>query len=103
MMISVKVYAKDGEVLLAACDEELLGRTLRSDGIRFTVSRTFYHSETVDAGRLREMMSASTSMNLVGRETVAAAREMGLVSEDGIMRIEGVEHAQVVRMRKCSV
>jgi hypothetical protein len=95
-MFSVKVYVKDSEVLLAACDEELLGRTLRSDGIKLTVSRTFYHSETIGGEELRTMMRNATAMNLVGNRTVSAARELGLVSN--AMIIEGAEYAQTVRM-----
>lgn len=97
-MISVKVYVKDSEVLLAACDEELLDRTFRSDGMRLTVSRTFYHKETVNEEMLKEMMITATSMNLVGERTISVARELGLISEKGTLAIEGVEHAQVVRM-----
>ncbi len=97
-MFAVKVYIRDTETLLAACDEELLGRTLRSDGARLTVSKIFYHGDVVDECRLKEMMSAATSMNLVGGRTISAARELGLVSESGTIVVEGVEHAQVVRM-----
>lgn len=97
-MFSVKLYIKDTEVLLAACDSKLLGETLRSDGIRLTVSKTFYHNETVDEQTLMNMMSEATSMNLVGNGTVSAARKLGLVAEKGTLTVGGEEHAQIVRM-----
>lgn len=97
-MIAVKIYVRDTEILLAACDEELLGKTLRSDGVRLTVSPTFYHSEMVSESELKEMMNTATSMNLVGDRAVSAAEELGLVSGKGIMTIGGAKHAQVVRM-----
>lgn len=95
-MIAIRLYVKDSEVLLAACDEELLGTTLRSDGMKLTVSRIFYHSETVDDDRLKELMRSATSMNLVGNRTVSIARELELVGKTLV--VGGVEHAQVVRM-----
>lgn len=98
IMFSVKLYIKETEVLLAACDSRLLGETLRSDGVRLTVSKTFYHNDTVDEKELMRMMSEATSMNLVGNATVGVARKLGLVSEKGAMTIGGEEHAQIVRM-----
>jgi len=97
-MIAARFFEKDGEVLLAACDEELLGRTLRSDGMRLTVSRIFYCKVIVTEDELKDMMSKATTMNLVGNITVGIARELGFVSEGGTLMIEGIEHAQTVRM-----
>jgi hypothetical protein len=97
-MIAARLFEREGEILLAACDGELLGRTLRSDGMKLTVSRIFYSDVTVTENELREMMLKATTMNLVGNTTVAIARELGLVSGN-VLCIEGVEHAQTVRMR----
>lgn len=97
-MISVKVYVRDTEVLLAACDEELIGTTLRSGDIRLTVSRSFYHSNIVSEEEFEDMMCEATSMNLVGNRTVGLAKKVGRVAPDAVMVIGDVEHAQAVRM-----
>jgi len=97
-MIAARFFEREGEVLLAACDEELLGRTLRSDGMRLTVSKIFYFKELVTEDELREMMPKATMMNLVGSVTVGIAKELGLVSGGGTLVIEGIEHAQTVRI-----
>jgi len=97
-MIAARFFEREGEVLLAACDEELLGRTLRSDGMRLTVSRIFYFKDLVTEEELKEMMRQATTMNLVGNVTVGVAKELGFVSDGGTLKIEGIEHAQTVRM-----
>ena len=98
MTIAIRFYERNGEVLLAACDEELLGKTFKSGEMRLTVSKTFYHRESVTEEEFPGIMNRATAMNLVGDRTISAAVEAGLVSPEGILRIEGVGHAQVVRM-----
>jgi Uncharacterized conserved protein len=95
-MIAVRFYIRDTEMLLAACDEELIGKTFREGKMKLTVSKIFYCSEIVDENELKGMMLRATSMNLVGPKTIAVAKDLGLVQET--ITIEGVEHAQVVRM-----
>jgi len=95
-MIAVRFHIRDTEMILAACDEELIGKTFREGKMRLTVSKIFYCSEIVDESELKGMMSRATSMNLVGSRTISIAKELGLVHET--ISIEGVEHAQVVRM-----
>jgi len=97
-MISIKVHVRDNERLLAACDEELLGRTFTGDGTRLKVSEIFYGGETVSEEAFRERMRSVTMMNLVGDRTVTMAQDAGYVSPDAVMVIGGVKHAQAVLM-----
>ena len=97
-MIATRFYERGGEVLLAACDEELLGRTFRSDGMKLTVSKTFYHRDTMTEDEFRNVLNEAVILNLVGNRTVTMAIEAGFVSKESVLMIEGVEHAQVVRM-----
>ena len=97
-MISVKIHTRNGERLLAACDEELLGKTFAGNGMRLKVSETFYKGETVTEEAFRERMRSVTIMNLVGVRTVTIAKEEGYVSQDAVLTIDGTEHAQAAVM-----
>ena len=97
-MISVKIHVREGERLLAACDEELLGKTFSADGMRLKVSEIFYHGESITEEAFRERMKSVTIMNLVGERTVSMAEEEGYVSPDSVITIDGVRHAQAVIM-----
>ena len=97
-MIATRFYERGGEVLLAACDEELLGKTFRSDGMKLTVSKTFYSKDTMTEDEFRQAITEAVILNLVGNRTVSIAIEKGFVSKSSVLMIEGVEHAQVVRM-----
>ena len=61
----VRIHNCDGEMMLAACDEDLIGMTFRGDGTRITVSERFYKGESVDATTLAERMKSVSIMNLV--------------------------------------
>jgi len=90
----MKVYSRGGEVLVAACDADLLGKTLREGELRLYVS-SFYDGDEVAEEDFIRQLRVATIGNLVGRETVEAAKRAGLVSADGVLWIDGVPHAQL--------
>jgi uncharacterized protein len=97
-MISLKRHPSGSDMLIAACDAELLGKTFEGNGLKLEVSRRFYGGEMVDIGLFIECLALATTANLTGPVTVGAAIEAGFVDPDCVMRIEGVMHAQVYRM-----
>ena len=92
----VKIHRNEREVILAACDEDLIGRTFREEGKRLDVNELFYKGEAIGRDGLGERMKSGTIMNLVGEETVAIAIEEGFASEDSVIEIDGIKHVQVV-------
>ncbi len=97
MPIRMKVYHRGPEILVAACDEDLLGRTFREGGLRLEVSG-FYEGDVVSEDVLLAHLRLATMGNFVGRETIGAARRGGFVADDGVLWIAGVPHAQYVVM-----
>ena len=97
-MIRVKIYRQGDDVLLGACDENLLGKKFEDGKFHLDVSETFYGGQQVSEEVLRKYLQEATIANLVGTKTVACAVKEGLVDSDCILRIKGVPHAQMVRM-----
>ncbi|MDX1534141.1 MAG: DUF424 family protein [Thermoplasmata archaeon] len=95
-MIRLKVYNQGREVLVAACDADLLGQTLREGELRLEVKPDFYDGIVADREQLLRHLRLATIGNFVGEETVAAALDGGFIEEAGIIRIDGVPHAQMV-------
>ncbi|RLI11084.1 DUF424 domain-containing protein [Candidatus Bathyarchaeota archaeon] len=83
--------------IVAICDEELLGRTLREGGIVFEVSERFYGGQLVDVDTALQIAAQYSVVNMVGERVVSRAIELGLVHQAAVMRIEGVPHAMVLR------
>ena len=97
-MIFVKMHRAQGDTILAACDEEVLGRTFSGNEMRITVSEKFYNGYLVTEEEFVDRMDSYTIMNLVGERAIALAIEHGHVSEDCVLEIGGVRHAQVVKL-----
>ena len=90
---------KCGEyVLLAACDEELLGETLRTGKIVFKVGEEFYNGPKMPVDDAVQLMKESTIVNMIGPNVVNKAIEQGLVHPEAVLEICGVPHAQIVKI-----
>ena len=85
-------------MLLAICDRELLGRTLREGEVVFHVKDKFYNGGKVSVEEAVDMIENSTIVNLVGKNCVEKAITEGYVHPEAVLRIEGVPHAQIVRL-----
>ena len=97
-MISIKIYKQGEEILIAACDEQLIGKILEEGKYHLEVSERFYDGERVTTAILKKFLAEATIANLVGKETIKCAIEVGIIDPDCIIRVKGVPHAQMVKM-----
>jgi hypothetical protein len=95
--VVIRVHRTQGEVVLAACDEELLGRKLKTGRREYLVSPGFYGSTRVQEDELVDLIRSSTIVNLLGSRTVGVARRAGLLAEGATTLLDGVEHAEIVQ------
>lgn len=95
-MIRLKVYNQGREVLVAACDADLLGKVFRDGELQLEVKREFYDGVNVTRGQFVSHLRLATIGNFVGEETVRTALEEGFIEEGGVLVIGGVPHAQMV-------
>jgi len=85
-------------VLLAICDAEILGKTLREGKIVFHVKEEFYKGAKVTIEEAIDMIKNSTIVNMVGKNIVQRAMEKGYVHPEAVLNIEGIPHAQIVKI-----
>jgi len=95
-MIYIKIHRREGEILLAACDKELLGKNLIEGEFCLDVDRNFYEDELVAIDELAKLLDNVTMANLIGERVVNKAIELGFVDEGCIVEVSGIKHAQVV-------
>lgn len=96
--IYCKRFQQDSFVVLACADEELIGRTLEEGKISFKVGAGFYRGKKVSAKELKRLLKEANNINLIGEGPVKAALEEGYLKEEDLIRIEGVPHAQIVKV-----
>ncbi len=97
MPIRMRVYTQGKETLVAAADADLIGKTFREGKFKIEVG-TFYEGEVVSEEFFLDHLRLATIGNFVGQETIEAAKRGGYVSDEGVLWIDGVPHAQYVVM-----
>ena len=98
MMFSLRIHRHPDEVILAICDEDILGQTFRGDGIKIEVSEGFYGGDIVSADEIRNAIRNFTMINMVGNEIVELAIAEGVIHPDNVIVIGGIKHAQAVTL-----
>jgi hypothetical protein len=93
--IAMRIYKVRGEVMLAACDRELLGKKFEEGELMLDVKKSFYYEAFVSDTTFLNSIKIATIANLVGEHVISLAIEKGYIDEDSVIKIDGVPHAQM--------
>ena len=94
----VNIRKMGKNILLAICDSEMLGKTLRQGKIVFHIKDEFYNGGKATVEEAVSMIENSTIVNIVGKNCVEKAIYKGYVHPDAVLQIEGVPHAQILKL-----
>lgn len=97
--IAMKIYKRRGEILLAACDKELLGSALVEGELHLQVSKNFYYEYFVSEETFVNSLKLATIANLTGNKVVNIAIDRGFIERDSVIYIAEVPHAQLFVMQ----
>ena len=98
MEVYVKIRRWGQQVLLAACDADVLGKTFQDSDLVFEVKEEFYKGFKTSIEEAVSLIEKSTIVNLVGTRIVKKAIERGYVHPEAVIEICGVLHAQIIKM-----
>ena len=96
--VYVNLRRFDNCILLAVCDAEIIGKTLKKGRVEFHIYEKFYKGSLVTVEEAIDLIEKSTIVNIVGRKIVKETITRGLVHPDAILEIEGIPHAQIVKL-----
>ncbi len=91
----LKIYKNGTNVLVAACDKELIGKKLKHGNAAIEIRRDFYEGEDVSEEELQNALQKATTANLFGEKTVNCAVKCGIIDPDSVIMIDCVPHAQI--------
>ena len=94
----MKQYDTEGQILVAVCDKEIIGKKFREGELKLTLETGFYKGADASENEVREALSCATIANIAGEKSIACAVECGCVDPDTVIFIEGIPHAQMVRI-----
>jgi hypothetical protein len=97
----IKTYQTENGLLVAACDEEVLGLRLedKSRGVSFYVDPHFFNGGIVDLREAIELLKKAAMANIVGNRIVESAVREGLVLEDSVLVVGGVKVAMFITLQ----
>jgi len=98
MEVHVKIYETAGDVLIAVCDEDILGKKFFFNDVTFEVKESFYKGEKKNLEEIKPILERATILNLVGVETVKKCIEWGFIKKDNVINVGKTVHAQMVRV-----
>lgn len=90
MLFSVRVTNHQNELMLNICDAPLLGKNVTDDKFKMNISKSYYGERLVDKDEAKNLMKKCSSINMVGKETVALSISLGIGSQKGVKEIDGV-------------
>jgi hypothetical protein len=94
----MKKYDTDGQVVVAVCDRDILGKKFKDGKLVLKLDESFYKGEEVYENEVKEALSCATIANISGEKAIACAVECGCVEPDTVIFIEGIPHAQMIRI-----
>ena len=99
-MIYLKIHATgqrgNHRFVIAVCDKDLIGKTLKEKNIEIHVSEKFYKGDLKEENEVIEFIRDASNVNMLGKEAVNAGIEAGIITQEDIIMIAGVPHAQAV-------
>jgi len=98
LAISVKITKQGKDVLVAACDAELLGKTLKFGKVDFPIRGEFYGGEILTAEEALIQIRGGTTVNLLGEKIVGHAIKAGLIHPEAVLYVSGVPHALIIKI-----
>ena len=93
-----KVFEFKDDKLVAICDKEILGKKLNFKGVKVEIRERFYKGELVNEEKALDIMKKSTIGNFFGEKIVDVALKNGFITKENIIFIEGIPHAQFVKI-----
>ncbi|WP_406657943.1 DUF424 family protein [Methanolobus sp. ZRKC2] len=94
----LKIHRSGENVIVAVCDKDLIGKTLKEGNLSVTISEEFYKGDLVSEEELRNTLLDAGNVNIFGEKSVSCAIDCGAVDKDCVRFIDGVAHAQVFRI-----
>jgi hypothetical protein len=94
----MKKYDTEGQLIVAVCDKNIIGKKFREGELVLKLDEGFYKGEEACEEDVKEALSCATIANIAGEKSIACAVDCGCIDPDAIIFIKGIPHAQMVQI-----
>jgi hypothetical protein len=92
----VKIHKRENRTVLAVCDSDLVGRKFTEGDRQLDLSGDFYKGEERTDKDVGDLLRNADIVNLVGEKSVAIGIQEEVITQDHVITIAGIPHAQAV-------
>jgi len=90
MQFSVRISDYQKNTMVNMCDIELIGKNVIDGELKIHISENYYGKKIVDKDEAISLLKSASIMNLVGKETISLAIDLGIGSESGVKIISDI-------------
>ena len=90
MQYSVRVSDYQKNTMVNMSDIELIGKDVIDGELKINISENYYGKQIVEKDEAISLLQSASIMNLVGKETISLAIELGIGSKDGVKIISDI-------------
>ena len=98
MSFSIKLTDYQKNQMLNICDADLVGKDIQENELKINISKSYYGEKLVDRTEAQNLLQNSSIINMVGKETVSLSISLGIGSENGVKKIDGIPFLIVFKM-----
>ena len=88
---------KDNRLILAMCDEVLIGKRYEEGEKQLDLTSDFYQGIKAEERAIIELIEGAYIINAVGKKSVELCIKKGVVDKENINKIKGIPYAYMVR------
>jgi len=83
--------------VVAVCDANLLGKKFEEGKFQLDVKESFFNGEKTSEEEviniMKQMSVEDSTFNIIGKKSIDAAVKAGIISKDGVKKIQGIPFA----------
>ena len=98
MQFSARVINSQNNKIVNMCDPDLLGKTVVDGDLNLTISKDYYGEKIIDESEARILLENSTSINMVGENTISFSIGLGIGSKNAVKKINDIPFLIVFKM-----
>jgi hypothetical protein len=95
-----KVFKTRYDIVVALCDEELLGKQIKVKKLKIKISEDFYGGKLVEEKIALALLKKATIGNLFGKKIVELAQKNGFIAKENVISFNEIPHAQFVKLEQ---
>lgn len=92
----VKTHEAYGKIVLAICDDELLGKIFEEKDLILDMSSRFFAGQKVDDIELMNFIKKAHIINAVGEKCIRILIENNIITKKDVKRINNIPNVQIL-------